>query len=102
MNGGNSIVTINVVMQLPNGINAIDSKNALMQIVPNPCATCEVILNTNVTANELEITDLLGRKTAAIFIKSTKGYLIEITSANAGVYFIRNNKTGQVLKFVKE
>ena len=85
----------------PSGINEVSNVER-MQIVPNPCSTCEVILNTNITVNELQITDLLGRKIETTFTKSAKGYLIEMNTANAGVYFIRNTKTGQVIKFVKE
>ena len=73
-----------------------------MNIVPNPCSTCEVVINTAVATGNLIITDLLGRTITAQFEKTAKGYLINLPNASAGVYFIRNNKTGQVVKFVKE
>ena len=76
--------------------------NNLIKVVPNPCTNCEIIINTTVAVSQLQITDLLGRTIAAQLEKTSKGYLINMPNVSAGVYFIRNTKTGQVVKFVKE
>jgi hypothetical protein len=45
---------------------------------------------------------LVGKSIAAQFEKTAKGYLIQMPNQSAGIYFVRNIKTGQVVKFVKE
>ena len=84
------------------GINNVSLDESILNIIPNPCVTCELIVNTTVSADELQITDLLGKKVEAIFIQSAKGYLIDMLQNAGGIYFIRNIKTGKVTKFVKE
>ncbi len=100
-NVANSNTITMTVIGGPSGINAIPAIER-MNIVPNPCSTCEIVIETAVDKNNLIITDLLDRTIAAQLEKTSKGYLINMPNANAGVYFIRNTKTGQVVKFVKE
>ena len=58
------------------------------------------IENTN--AFDLQVTDITGRNIATQFEKTNNGYLFNMQNQSAGLYFIRNAKTGQAVKFVKE
>ena len=98
-NGYDSI-TINVV-NCNTGIDAINSSKSKMLIVPNPCTSCEIRIASNCNST-FQITDLLGRTINAQFERTAKGYSINMLNAGNGIYFIRNCKTGEVLKFVKE
>ena len=69
-------------------------------IAPNPCSFCEVTGIDN--SNDLLVTDLLGRCCKLSFTKSTNGYYINLPQYENGIFLIRNIKTGQVVKFVKE
>ncbi len=81
------------------GIENILSGNNL-NIFPNPCTTCEITGATN--AKDLTVTDILGRKQNASFTKSANGYNINLAEASAGIFIIRNKKTGEAVKFVRE
>ncbi len=77
-----------------------ESVTSLFSITPNPCNTCEVRGAEN--ANDLTVTDILGRKLNAEFTQSANGYYINLPAACNGILFIRNSKTGEVVKFIKE
>ncbi len=98
-NGYDSI-TIKVV-NCNTGMDGLNASGNKMLIVPNPCASCEIIVKTD-NYPSLQITDLLGRTINAQFEKTAKGYSINMPNASSGIYFIRNCKTAEVLKFVKE
>ncbi|MFM2225264.1 MAG: hypothetical protein RJA07_1466 [Bacteroidota bacterium] len=93
-------ITINVI-NCNTGIDAMNSSGNKMLIVPNPCTACEIVMETD-NYPSLQITDLLGKNVKAHFEKTAKGYSINMINQSAGIYFIRNLQTGQVLKFVKE
>ncbi len=67
---------------------------------PNPCTTCEITGVEN--ANDLTVTDIIGREITASFSKSANGYYINLSETASGVFIIRNINTGEVVKFVKE
>lgn len=71
-----------------------------MTVTPNPCSYCEISGATN--ANDLTVTDILGRKQSATFNQSANGFYINMPEASPGIFLIRNTKTGEVVKFVKE
>jgi len=79
-------------------------ENSLMQsslvITPNPCNTCEITGTENAT--DLIVTDILGRNQNATFSKSANGYYINLPESASGIFLIRNIKTGEVVKFVRE
>ena len=78
--------------------------NLNISIIPNPCNTCEIVLegNNNLSASSLELTDVSGKHIFTTFNKTTNGFSFNMADQSAGVYFIKNTKTGQVLKFIKE
>ena len=72
----------------------------LFFVSPNPCNTC--FINGANNESELFVTDILGRKITVQYSQSGGGlYLNMPFEAAAGLYFIRNIKTGQVAKFEK-
>lgn len=81
------------------GISEIKSEKSL-NIYPNPCTTCEITRAVNAT--DLTVTDIIGRKQNATFSKSPNGYYINLLDNSFGIFLIRNIKTGEVVKFVKE
>lgn len=93
--GFTSISNFSTLLRLEN--QESNSKSS-MNILPNPCSNCEItgIINEN----DLLITDVLGRKLNVTFEKSTSGYFINLNSK--GVFIVRNLRTGEVVKFVKE
>ncbi|MEI7803205.1 MAG: fibronectin type III domain-containing protein, partial [Bacteroidota bacterium] len=95
--GFTSTVTFTTLLRLEDTENIFESS---MTVTPNPCHTCEIIGTEN--SSDLIITDILGRKLNATFSKSSNGFYINIPECNKGILFIRNIKTGEVLKFVKE
>ncbi len=94
------IITINVVTQLPNGITTVTPQQNNLNIIPNPCSTCEITGVEN--PNDLTVTDIIGRKLTATFTKSANGYNINLPETTTGLFIIRNTKTGEVVKFVRE
>jgi hypothetical protein len=73
-----------------------------MNIVPNPCAVCEIIITNTATSNNLTLTDILGRRLNKPFIKTEKGYQVYMQNEPSGIYIIRNTQTGEAVKFVKD
>ena len=72
----------------------------LFFVSPNPCSNCFV--NGATDENELIITDILGRKISVQFSQSGNGLYINMPfESAAGLYIIRNIKTGQIAKFEK-
>ena len=80
-------------------INEI-KKVAQIKVYPNPCTNCfiEGIKNEE----EITITDILGRIVNIQVVKCSKGIYLNLPESNSGIYFLRNNKTGEVAKFVKD
>ena len=81
------------------GVNELKRENHF-NVTPNPCTTCEITGAANAT--DLTVTDILGRKQNASFIKSANGYNIHLPETSTGIFIIRNIKTGEVVKFVRE
>ena len=102
MNGSSAIVSVNVVNSLPtaSGIQTLTENNR-MKISPNPCNNCEIEI-ANTFANQLQITDLLGRKIDAQFEKTAKGFSITLPNELSGLFFLHNAQTNETIKFVKE
>ncbi|GDX53417.1 hypothetical protein LBMAG27_24640 [Bacteroidota bacterium] len=71
-----------------------------MTVTPNPFTTCQITGVEN--SKDLIITDVLGRKLNSTFNKSENGYYLTFPETSSGIFIIRNIKTGQVVKFVKE
>ncbi len=94
------VITINVVTQLPNGIATVTPQQNNLNIIPNPCSTCEITGVEN--PNDLTVTDIIGRKLTASFSKSANGYNILLAETATGIFIIRNMRTGEVVKFVKQ
>ena len=69
-------------------------------VSPNPCSTCFV--NGTMDEQDLIVSDIVGRKVNVQFTKSEYGFYINMPDARKGLYLIRNNKTGEVVKFVRE
>ncbi|MEI7802471.1 MAG: kelch repeat-containing protein [Bacteroidota bacterium] len=84
---------------IPEGIAENDSYENGINIYPNPCTTCEITGVSN--ASDLSVTDILGRKQNATFSKSAYGYYINLPVTSSGIFLIKNNKTGEVVKLVK-
>lgn len=84
----------------PLRIEDAEIETAIFYISPNPCNTCEIIGTTNAT--DLTVTDIVGRKINASFSKSVNGFYINFPENTNGIFFIRNIKTGEVVKFVRE
>lgn len=74
--------------------------DSLMSIYSNPCTTCEI--KGKINPDDLYITDILGRKIAATFSKSSVGYSINFMENSKGIFIMKNSKTGEVVKFAKE
>ena len=82
------------------GISELNNSQIDFQISPNPCFNCELIGKIN--PNEFFVTDILGRKIEVAFSKSAKGYSLQFPNRCTGIFFIRNSKTGEAIKFVRE
>ncbi len=95
-----SPVTVNVVNSFPNGVSAVSADQMVMKIYPVPCTTCEIIGVEN--PKDLIVTDVLGRNVPVAFSKSSAGYLIQLSIDTYGIYIVRNRRTGEVVKFIKE
>lgn len=97
---GLAMVTVNVVTQLPNGVPYVSAEENNLSINPNPCTLCEISGAEN--SSDLFITDILGRNVSASFTKSSTRYFINLPEASNGIFLVRNKKTGEVVKFVRE
>ena len=95
--GFTTITTFATLLRIEGGENSLVSK---MAVTPNPCNTCEITGAEN--AADLIVTDILGRKLQATFSQSSNGFYINISESYKGILFIKNIKTGEVVKFVKE
>lgn len=69
-------------------------------VLPNPCSRCFVSGAEN--ESDLIVTDIVGRIVSVEYTKSENGFYINMPDASIGFYLIRNNRTGEVVKFVKE
>ncbi len=96
----NSGWTTTTTFTTPLKFEETEIKTSIFYVSPNPCTTCEI--TGAVTATDLMVTDILGRNQHATFSKSANGYYIILPEASTGVFLIRNIKTGEVVKFVRE
>ncbi len=72
-----------------------------LSVSPNPCNTCFV--NGTLNEQELVVTDIIGRKINVDFSESRGGFYFTLSDEYAaGLYLIRNIRTGQVVKFEKQ
>ena len=94
--GYTTIATITTIPRLED----TEISSSTFYVSPNPCSTCFV--NGTMDEQDLIVTDIVGRKINVQFTKSGSGFYINMLEANPGFYFIRNMKTGEVVKFVKE
>ncbi len=95
--GFTTIATFATLLRIEDVENDLVSK---MAVTPNPCNTCEITGAEN--AADLIVTDLLGRNLQATFSQSSNGFFIHLPERSNGILFIRNIKTGEVEKFIKE
>ena len=86
--------------QLPTGISDVDGAENSINIFPNPCTTCEIRGVTDAT--DIIVTDLLSKTLNTSFTKTSQGFSMQLPNAPAGIYFVKNIKTGEAGKFVKE
>lgn len=109
-NGGLEVVTLittnscgsdtfKLEVNVTTGITSVNNTE-LWKVTPNPCEICQ--LTGTADAKNLVITDVTGRVCKAILTKTTVGYQIELPGAAGGIYFIRDLRTEEVLKFVKQ
>ncbi len=69
-------------------------------VSPNPCSTCFV--NGDMNEQDLIVTDIVGRKINVQFTKAENGFYINLSENDKGIFLIRNIKTSEVVKFVKQ
>ena len=98
--GDNTVVSVNVVNSTATGIQAVNTPLNNLLVLPNPCTICEVKGINNV--NDMEATDMLGRRVDVLFSKSSTGYNISFPANQTGIFLLHNVKTGQVVKVVRE
>lgn len=88
------------------GITENQTPESGMSVLQNPCIDCEIKTvaeeSPQDAAQELSVYNLEGRKLNVAFSRSANGYYINLPEASNGIFLIRNTKTGEVLKFVKE
>ena len=70
-----------------------------LYIVPNPCSACELVGDAE--PGEIIITDITGRIIPVSFTKSSDGFFIHFPNEVHGIFFIRNNRTAEAVKFIK-
>jgi hypothetical protein len=84
-------------------VGLVGVKNGLpshtFSITPNPCSECLITGTANPA--DLTVTDLLGRNMEASFHQKGTNYAVEFTHSPGAVYLIRNRKSGEVLRFVR-
>ncbi|HYV91524.1 MAG TPA: fibronectin type III domain-containing protein [Chitinophagales bacterium] len=94
--GWTTIATFSTLQRLAD----TEISSTIFYVAPNPCSTCFVGGVNN--EMDLVVTDLAGRTVIVQFTKSTNGIYINMPETSAGLYIIRNLKTGEIIKFVKE
>lgn len=68
-------------------------------ISPNPCSDC--FINGSFNISDLRIIDMLGKNINVDFIKRENAVSFNVTNFDSGIYFVRNIKTGEAIKFIK-
>ncbi|GDX53094.1 hypothetical protein LBMAG27_21410 [Bacteroidota bacterium] len=94
--GWTTTATITTPLRMENS----EISSSTFYVSPNPCSTCFV--NGIMDEQDLIVTDILGRKINVQFTKSENGFYINLAENSKGIFIIRNKKTGEVVKFVKE
>ena len=94
--GYTTIATITTIPRLED----TEISSSTFYVSPNPCSTCFVSGAEN--ESDLIVTDIVGRIVSVEYTKSENGFYINMPDASIGFYLIRNNRTGEVVKFVKE
>lgn len=82
------------------GISENANSENNLKVFQNPCSTCEII--EEIKSENFTVYDLAGRKINTTFSKSANGFYIHLPEASNGIFLIRNIKTGEVVKFVRE
>jgi hypothetical protein len=94
--GWTTIATITTPLRLEDD----EINSSAFNVSPNPCSTCFV--NGTMNEQDLIVTDIVGRKVSVQYTKSENGFFVNLLDDSKGVYLTRNNRTGEVVKFVKE
>ena len=94
--GWSTTATITTPLRLEDS----EISSSTFYVSPNPCSSCFV--NGTMDEQDLIVTDIVGRKVNVQFTKSENGFYINMPDASNGLYLIRNIRTGDVVKFVKE
>ncbi len=84
----------------PVGINNVIKVNGF-EIAPNPCSTCNLFCNTG-SETDFVIYDAIGRKTRFSLVKNSEGFSIIFDENIAGMFLIKNIKTGDFRKIYIE
>jgi len=85
------------------GLSSISNqKRESFSIAPNPCSNCELITSKHIDAKDYSVIDVLGKQVNATFDKSSNGYRIILPEESQGIYFLQNNQSGEVMRFMKE
>ncbi len=106
MSSANSMVTINVVASLPNGINDVQNENESLQVYPNPTSSELRIRNEELRIEKVEVENVLGQS-LMMFNSSfiTPHSSFDIANLPSGIYFLKaTDEKGlqHVAKFVKQ
>lgn len=96
----NSGWTTTATITTPLRLEDTEIGSSTFYVSPNPCSTCFV--NGTMNEQDLMVTDIVGRKINVQFTKSENGFYINLPEHGNGIFLIRNSKTGEVVKFVKE
>ena len=94
--GWSTTATITTPLRLEDS----EISSSTFYVSPNPCSTCFV--NGPMDEQDLIVTDIVGRKINVQFTKSENGFYINLSENSKGIFLIRNIKTGEVVKFVRE
>jgi len=74
------------------------SSNTNFKVYPNPCKTCYI--NGIENPNDIMVFDILGKQiNTSIDIKEST---FTIQNLSSGIYFVRNLKSGEIIKFVTQ
>jgi len=75
--------------------------NQKLKISPNPCSTCYISGIEN--PNDILVFDILGQSPTQPPLRGgVAGLVIDMENYSAGIYFVRNLKSGEIIKFVKQ
>ena len=96
----NSGWTTTATITTPLRLEDSEISSSTFYVSPNPCSTCFV--NGTMDEQDLIVTDIVGRKINVQFTKSENGFYINLSENSKGIFLIRNIKTGEVVKFVRE